>query len=246
MANYILKTGSQLLRSGNNIPTSSDDPPSPLIDLNPATWGLAGGESVPKLLDSSGNGNHYQQADSTKRGIIVANAVNTYPSFKLDGSNDYYDASVAPSVKTILAVVKATVQTQTYGTLFGSTVGTLGYFLGGGTSAGSGETAQYFDTGGANGATFGINSNTNRLWVNGTRATLKSEAIRQVYFLLLSLDVSAAVNANLYRIGAYIGTSLAAAGYFNGEYARIIGYAERLTELHRKQKEKELMTLYNL
>lgn len=230
MARYILKSGSNLLKSGNTILTSSDKVPDPVIDINPAAWGLSGGASVPTLYDSSGNSLNFQQTDTTRRGTLIANALDGFPAVQIDGVNDYYESPSPLPAKTIFVIVRA-ITNSSYRTLFAGTVGSFGYFVGGDPDSWFLPTSQY--------PGFGYYTE-NRLFVNGMLAAAPGIVKRTSYFVLLCLDIAHNTNANLYRIGCTNQTG----AFFHGEYVRVIAYKDRLTEAHRIKKTNELLAEY--
>lgn len=233
MANFVFKSSNNILKAGNNILISTDQAPEAAFDINPETFGLLNNDLVPELPDASGNGLAFRQDDTTKQATFLTDGLNGKPILRFSG--DVYEIALAAAVRTVFVVVRSAVVTQNYGSLFHGTGGSNGYFLA------AANSNCYFDPGTGNGTVFGDNANKNRLFVNGVQAEPKGAALRQTYFTLMSLDVAdhQNLNINISKIGF-------SSSYFNGDYARIIGYKNRLTELQRKDKEQELINYYGL
>lgn len=230
MAKYILKSGASLLKSGNTILTSSDDPPSPNIDINPANWGYPDGAAVPSFQSDDPARINFSSGST---GTFLANQLNGYPSLKLSGSNYY--PTLALTTRTLFLVVKSDGPQPYQGTMISGGSGDHS-FLGGSGS-------YWFDI--AHADSIGNLNSPNRIFVNGLQAEPKSNATIASSFRLLSLDFANPdpLITSFHMLG---GRRNYLPDYFNGSFVRIICYEKRLTEDHRRKIEQELKTLYTL
>jgi hypothetical protein len=236
MANYVLKSGANLLKSGNYILTSSDAPPVSGLDINPELWtGFADGEKIETLPNSGG----YSQGDINKQGTFATNQISGLPALLFDGVNTLYTPPLAYAARTVFLVVKTVGTMGERGSLF-EAVGDVNQWLGSGSAA----NGSYFEPN-AIPTAFGYNANNNRLFVNGNQATPKSLATRSGTYVLLTMDFAERTNDNI-NIGTIGGRASTSDDRFSGYFARLIIYPKRLTEVQRIAKENELLTYYNL
>jgi hypothetical protein len=234
MSNYILKSGTNLLKSGNAILTSSGSAPTPVLYINFENLiGLyTDGQKVPQFTDVTGK-IFFTQSNPDNQATFVANAANGKPALRFSGGQ-FYDATVAITCRTIFCYTKATIQNQPYGTLFSGSAGAYGFFLGS-------SNTNWFHTQGDNGSdVFGYDLNKNRLFVNGAIADPKSGANRQTFFCLLTCDIADRPTApNINRIGYH-----QAGGGYQGDIACVKAFSNRLTEINRVAEENSITTNY--
>jgi hypothetical protein len=227
MANYVLKSGSNLLKSGNYILTSSSQLPDPALDINPELWSYNNLDVVDGFPIKPGGSNFFIEADAAKKGIYHTNILNGKPGLRFDGSNDRYNGLIAIAVKTIFLVAKIPASNPNGATVFGGISG-FGGFVGGSNSVfGSNDL-------------FGSDAS-NRLFLNAMRAEPITAVLRQNNFVLLTLDVNS--------FTGYISIIGNSPDYIRPcamDLVRMIAYPTRLTEVQRVAKENELLTYYNL
>lgn len=228
MANFILKSGNNLFKNGNNILQSSDLPLPPTLDFDPATLSLANDSPVSAI------GSIVRQTDATKQPLFKTNQINGRPAIRFDGVNDFFGMTISVPTKTVFIVTRTQDVAQQFGSIMqGSRDGSFNREFFGGNGN------RYFQPSSQGG---GYDSNVhNKIYVNGMLSSIDG-ALRQTYFTLMTLDIIN--NKEITAIGGIPNETNEY--YYQGDIARIIAYPYRMTELQRKAKEQELITLYAL
>jgi len=252
MANYILKSGNNLLRSGSYILTTSDSAPLPDLDINPALFKNLDGnpynnnELLPELQDSSGNQVKTLQLDTVRQALFKTNIIKGLPIIDFDGVNDYYTLGQYINTGALFAVVRAKNTTQR-AAMFGNSANPNGP-----VSANSnwqwmgnlGSTAQWFNQNTTvNSATNITQGNNSKLYINGGNPIATHLALKTGAWELLTLDITNSA-IGITQIGGEYRLNAGVEFFANFQFARIIVYRKRLIEYHLLKKRDELLTQY--
>ncbi len=188
--------------------------------------GLSSGSAVVSWSDSSGNSNAATQVTSNYEPLWIANALNSQPVVRFDGSNDTMNlASAMTTARTVFIVGKHSTGTQDYGAMLGSAA--TYYDFHGGTA-----TALYLA------ATTNANILGGSVYSDGLSVSSAS-ILKPTNYSLVSLVTAGNVGFD------NIANDRGLAGrYWNGDFAEILVYSSALSAGDRQAVEAYLQGKY--